>query len=77
MAITQTKAVATIVAEQMESRALSVKSLSEQALIPRTTLIRRLGGESPFTLTELDAIAAVLDMSASDLMAAADAVRAA
>lgn len=73
----QTQVVATIVRQTMEEQGLSVKSLSEKTHIPRTTLARRLAGGSPFTLNELDAIAAQLGQTASDLMAAADAARAA
>lgn len=53
--------VATAVSEAIAAKELTQVSISEATGIPRTTLIRRLRGQSPFTIAELQAIAAVLD----------------
>lgn len=47
---------------------VSVLSLSEQTGIARTTLIRRLVKPQEFRLDELEAIAAALKVSVSDLL---------
>lgn len=68
-----TKAVANAVVEAMEERGKSQLALSEATGIPRTTLLRRLAGLSPFTVSELEAIAGYLGVSASDLVQRAEA----
>ena len=52
----------------LEQRGESVQGLALATGIPRTTLIRRLGGFSPFTVAELDAIAAALCLDVSALL---------
>lgn len=52
----------------------TVLGVSEKSGIPRTTLLRRLGGTSPFTVAELELIAKVLDIAVSDLLSEAEAV---
>ena len=50
--------------------------VSDATGIPRTTLIRRLRGLSPFTIAELEAIAEVLGVTVSDLLSNAEQERA-
>lgn len=69
-----TRRVAATVRQAMETRGVSQLGLSEATLIPRATLIRRLQGQSPFTITELDAIAGVLGTTISDLLGDGEAV---
>jgi plasmid maintenance system antidote protein VapI len=45
----------------MASAGVSTKSLAEATGIPRTTLARRLTGNSPWTLEELDLLAQHFD----------------
>lgn len=67
-----TPSLATQVAQRvqagMEAAGVSQAGLSQDAGIPRATLIRRLRGHQPFTVTELEAIARVLDCSVLDLL---------
>lgn len=60
--------VAEAVRRAMEQRGVSQLGLAEATLIPRATLIRRLQGVTPFTITELALIASHLDMQVSDLL---------
>lgn len=50
--------------------------VSDATGIPRTTLIRRLRGQSPFTIAELESIAECLGVTVSDLLASAEQERA-
>lgn len=54
----------------MDISGVSTKALAESTGIPRTTLIRRLTGNSPFTLEELDLIAGHFDTTATALVEA-------
>lgn len=65
-----------MVSRKLEEAGLSLRETALRAGIPLTTLHRRLGGTSPFTLTELVALAELLDTTASVLMAEAEAVSA-
>lgn len=47
-------------------------AVSEQTGIPRTTLLRRLTGTSPFTVGELALIATFLDIPVHSLIPATD-----
>jgi transcriptional regulator with XRE-family HTH domain len=52
----------------MADKGITQVELSDATFIPRATLIRRLHGQSSFTVTELVAVAAALDVSASVLI---------
>lgn len=52
-------------------RGVSQRQLSEATGIPFVTLHRRFNGGKPFDMAELAAIAAVLDMSVTDIITAA------
>lgn len=73
--VTTTKAVAEVVSDKMPGRGLSVKSLSDSTLIPRTTLARRLAGSSPFTVHELELIAPLLGSTVVSLLTEAEQKR--
>jgi len=73
--VTATEAVAEVIRDSMERADESVKHLAEVTFIPRTTLLRRLAGTSPFTIPELERVAAVLDTSVAQILADADAAR--
>lgn len=47
-------------------------AVSEQTGIPRTTLLRRLTGTSPFTIAELDLISVLLDVPVHSLIPSTD-----
>lgn len=59
--------VAATVAETIDRHGVKLVWLSDQTGIPRTTLDRRLSGKSPFTVAELDAIAAALRIPVESL----------
>jgi predicted transcriptional regulator len=61
--------VAANVNRAIRARGVTVVELSETSLIPRSTLTRRLSGASPFTVAELDQIAAALNMPVASLSA--------
>lgn len=63
-----TKATAARVSAAIESAGETVLGISQLTRIPRTTLIRRLDGLTPFTIAELAAIATALDISPVDLI---------
>lgn len=73
MVITPTEAVAEVVRGTMEQAGESAKHLAEVTLIPRTTLVRRLAGTSPFTIPELERIASVLGTTVTQILADAGA----
>jgi hypothetical protein len=62
------RAVAGAVAEAIAANGHTQLSVSEATGIPRTTLLRRLGGVTPFTVAELAAIADFLGMAAADFL---------
>jgi transcriptional regulator with XRE-family HTH domain len=55
--------VAKAVTAAIEAAGQTQLGISEATSIPRTTLIRRLSGATPFTVAELDAIADALGVS--------------
>lgn len=59
---------AQVVSTAIDAAGLTQLGVSETTGIPRATLIRRLRGQSPFTLTELAAVAEVLDTTVGDLL---------
>lgn len=61
------EAVASQVAEALSVRGVTVAEASEQSGIPRSTLERRLGGDSPLSLYELKALADVCGTTAASL----------
>lgn len=69
MVITPTEAVAEVVRGTMEQAGESAKHLAEVTLIPRTTLVRRLAGTSPFTIPELERIASALGTTVTQILA--------
>ena len=60
------------VAAGIEAADLTTLAVSEQTGIPRTTLIRRLTGTSPFTVAELGLISAELGVAPESLIGTAD-----
>lgn len=61
--------VAREVAEQIKASGVTVAWLCEHTGIPRSTLVRRLNGSTPFDLNELDRIAAALRIDTAALLA--------
>lgn len=61
MASTTSQTVAARISGLMTESGVSAKGLAEATGIPRTTLVRRLTGNSAFTLEELDLLAAHFD----------------
>lgn len=59
------------VAEQIKASGVTVVWLCETTGIPRSTLLRRLNGHAPFTLSEIDRIAAALRVSPDALIGSA------
>lgn len=70
MDITRTTAQA--VTECLKRSGRSQLSLSEESGIPRTTLLRRLSGATPFTVEELQRIADCLDVPVVSLLGPTD-----
>lgn len=64
--------IARAVAEALADAGISHKAAADAALIPRTTLRRKLAGASPFTIPEIARLATVLGLTPSDLMARAE-----
>ncbi|WP_243061199.1 helix-turn-helix transcriptional regulator [Nocardioides sp. SR21] len=69
---TFTRRTAIAVQAAIEAAGQTQLGVAEESGIPRTTLIRRLRGLSAFTVAELEAIAAVLGTTVSNLLAAAE-----
>lgn len=69
----RTAQVAAAVEAARGTAGLSEVALAEATNIPRSTLKRRLGGASPFTVEELDSIATVLGVSFETLLGLAAA----
>ena len=67
-----TQATSEAVAEAIESAGQTHLAVAEQTGIPRTTLLRRLTGTSPFTVSELERIAALLSVPVHSLIPSAD-----
>lgn len=60
--------VATVVADAIAARQMSLRDISDQTGIPTTTLHRRLHGHAPFTFAEIDALARVLGTTVTALV---------
>lgn len=63
-----TTATAAKVEAARESKGVSRLALSHQTGIPRTTLIRKLDGKQPFTVTDIQAIAGALEVHPTSLV---------
>lgn len=63
--------VAATVAERIKASGVTVVWLCEHTGIPRSTLMRRLNGMTPFDLNELDRIAQALRIDTTELLNAA------
>lgn len=70
MAQTTTERTAARIRGLLGERRLSVRQLAASMGVPSTTLARRLRGEYPLDLAELDSIAHVLGVTVSDLIVA-------
>ena len=66
--IPHSERVAYAVRAKMDAADISVGDLSRQTDIPRATLQRRLNRVTPFTVTEVEAIARALDAPVTDLL---------
>jgi predicted transcriptional regulator len=66
--LTKAGEVARTVSGQIAESGITVVRLCEKTGIPRTTMIRRLSGQSPFNLNELDRIAAALRVDVDSLL---------
>ena len=60
------------VSAAIEADGRPVLVVAEQTNIPRTTLLRRLSGATPFTVPELARIADLLDVPVHSLIPTAD-----
>lgn len=68
-----TQTVASRISDLMASNGVSTKALADQTGIARMTLARRLTGNSPFTIAELDALAAHFNTTTAALVSEAAA----
>jgi transcriptional regulator with XRE-family HTH domain len=68
-----TDAIAAIVRTKLDARGHNQSFTAAATGIPRVTLIRRLNGQTPFTTTELLAVASVLNTTPSDILREAEA----
>lgn len=66
---TTAQKVAELVARRIDESGVTLTWLCEHSGIPRTTLMRRLRGTTPFDLNELDRIATALRIPTTDLLA--------
>lgn len=60
--------VAQRVAAQVAESGVTIVWLCEKTGIPRSTLLRRLNGATPFNINELDRIAAALRVPTTELL---------
>lgn len=65
---TTAEKVAARVSQQIKDCGVQVTWLCERTGIPRSTMLRRLSGRSPFNLAELDLIATALRLPVTDLI---------
>jgi len=63
-----TEATAERVRTHVDTAGITRRELSEGSGIPYTTLYRKLNGQSPFTIPEIAAVAAVLGVQPSTLV---------
>ncbi len=68
---TLSQQVAKAIESEMARSALSLNVVAERSGIPRSTLSRRLIGASPFTLSEVEALAQVFGVARSKLLSGA------
>ena len=73
---TPAQRVAGIVREGLEARNISIRAASTATGIPATTLHRRLTGHAPLTVSDLAALAPLIEMEVSQIAAAAERVAA-
>lgn len=66
--------VAEAVSEQIKSSGVTLVWLCEHTGIPRSTLVRRLNGSTPFDLNELERIASALRLDFIELFPPTDRV---
>lgn len=66
------RALAEVIGSRLKAGGITLRSASESTGIPLTTLSRRMGGTSPFSVIELTALAMMLDTTPSDLVSAAE-----
>lgn len=67
---------ASVVLAAIEAAGMTQLGVSDATGIPRATLIRRLKGQSAFTIAELEAIAEVLGIAVSQLLVSAESAEA-
>lgn len=70
------RAVAGVVSAAISEAGKSQREVAQETGIPLVTLSRRLTGHSPFLITEIGAIAQVLDLRVSELISRAERVTA-
>lgn len=63
--------VAARISEQIRESGVTLTWLCVKTGIPKSTMLRRLNGHSPFNLNELDRLADALRMSTRDLLGGA------
>ena len=61
-----------VISNALDSAGISTRQLSAYSGIANTTLNRKLAGGSSFTINELNRIASVVQMTASDILRNAD-----
>ena len=67
------RSIAANVSAALTTAGIPQRDAASRTGIPLTTLSRRLTGNSPFTIVELDLIAGILGVTVSDLIAQAAA----
>lgn len=67
-----TRETAGLVQAALDAAGRTPLAASEHTGIPRTTLLRRLTGASPFTVAELERIALLLDVPVHSLIPSTD-----
>jgi transcriptional regulator with XRE-family HTH domain len=65
------RSIARAVSTALSAAGIAQRDAAERTGIPISTLSRRLTGNSPFTVTELDLLANVLGCTVTELVAAA------
>lgn len=66
------RGIAAVVSQRIAASGLSRREIANETGIPLTTLTRRLMGTSPFLVTELAALASVLQTTVKNLVADAE-----
>lgn len=65
--------IAGVIASRLGASSITLRQAAEATGIPLTTLHRKVRGHTQFRMDELDAIAKVLDVPLSDLIAESEA----